>query len=126
MRGAKSRVLVTGGRDYANQRAVWGALFSLLLGPEGIDLVIHGGARGADLLAARWAKENSKPCLRVPAEWSLYGKAAGHRRNTRMLELGEPTLVVWFPGGRGTADMVKQALSSGIPVVEGERLWHES
>jgi hypothetical protein len=37
------------------------------------------------------------------------GRAAGPRRNQRMLEDFRPDLVVAFPGGRGTAYMVRRA-----------------
>ena len=38
-------------------------------------------------------------------------------RNARMLAEGKPDLVVAFPGGRGTADMVAQARKAGVRVV---------
>lgn len=44
------------------------------------------------------------------------GKAAGPIRNQRMLDEGKPDLVVAFPGGRGTADMVRRAKAAGVPV----------
>ena len=39
-------------------------------------------------------------------------------RNQRMLDEGKPDLVVAFPGGRDTADMVRRARSAGVEVVE--------
>jgi hypothetical protein len=35
-----------------------------------------------------------------------------------MLEEGKPDLVVAFPGGTGTANMVKQARAAGVEVLE--------
>jgi formate dehydrogenase assembly factor FdhD len=32
------------------------------------------------------------------------------------LSKGKPDLVVAFPGGRGTADMVRKAQTAGVPV----------
>ena len=34
-----------------------------------------------------------------------------------MLEKGEPDLVVAFPGGCGTQDMVRQAFTVGVKVI---------
>jgi hypothetical protein len=34
-----------------------------------------------------------------------------------MLNEGKPDLVVAFPGGRGTADMVKRARAAGIELI---------
>jgi hypothetical protein len=48
----------------------------------------------------------------------MQGKAAGPIRNQRMIDEGKPDLVIAFPGGRGTADMVSRAKKAGIPVQE--------
>jgi hypothetical protein len=53
-----------------------------------------------------------------PAQWDRYGEAAGPIRNAWMLEFGKPDLVVAFPGGRGTADMISKARKAGIEVCE--------
>jgi hypothetical protein len=37
-----------------------------------------------------------------------------------MLEEGKPDLVVAFPGGRGTANMVKQARAAAVKVLEAK------
>jgi hypothetical protein len=37
-------------------------------------------------------------------------------RNTQMLAEGRPDGVVAFPGGRGTANMVRQAAAAGLGV----------
>lgn len=80
------------------------------------DLVIHGGATGADYWAGEWADGADIPCLIVPAPWSQKGKSAGIIRNLRMLDfMGlKPDLVVAFPGGNGTAHMVKIATEAGV------------
>jgi hypothetical protein len=45
-----------------------------------------------------------------------FGRSGGPKRNQQMLEEGKPDLVLAFPGGRGTADMVRRA-PSGVPKV---------
>jgi hypothetical protein len=106
------RVLVCGGRDFNDAAAVFNKLDELEL-PV---IIIHGAARGADTLAQQWADERKQLCLRFPADWNRYGRAAGIYRNTEMLEQGEPDLVVAFPGGRGTENMIRQALACNIKV----------
>ncbi len=109
------RVLVCGGRDYADEKAVWLAL-SLAHENGGIDEIIEGGARGADTLARCWARRCGITVRTFPAEWDRYGKAAGYRRNAQMLAEGRPHYVVAFPGGRGTENMIGIAAAAGIPV----------
>jgi hypothetical protein len=108
------RVLVCGGRGFDDVARVFWALDEL--GP--VSALIHGCARGADTLAARWAVSRGVEEHRFPANWSRDGKAAGPIRNAQMLREGKPDLVVAFPGGRGTADMVAKAKAAGVHVIE--------
>lgn len=109
------RVLVCGGREYADAHKVRAVLDGLEARPS---YIIEGGARGADRLAKAWAHMTGIRVLTYPAKWDVYGRRAGYLRNREMLEHGCPDLVVAFPGGRGTADMVRQARAAGVPVME--------
>lgn len=113
------RVLVCGGRDFRDPSFIFRHL-TQVQSKRGITLLIHGDARGVDHLAASWAETRDIPVESYPAEWGKYGAAAGPRRNARMLIEGKPDLVVAFPGGRGTADMVRRARAAGIEVREIE------
>jgi YspA, cpYpsA-related SLOG family len=101
------RVVVTGGRYYADQGHVWSVLDAIHIRTP-ISILMHGGATGADALAAAWAVVRNVPVEEFKADWKKYGKSAGPRRNHAMLEYGDPDLVVAFPGHDGTADMIDQ------------------
>lgn len=108
------KIIVCGGRDYNDMKFIWQCLDHMLeRGP--VAMVIHGGAEGADQYAGAWAFQRCIPCLSVPANWGEHGKAAGPIRNRQMLELVVDGVVA-FPGGVGTADMIKQAQEAGVPV----------
>jgi YspA, cpYpsA-related SLOG family len=109
------RVLVCGGRDYSDRDHLFGVL-DRKYRERPFSHLIHGSASGADSLADEWASNNHVFRLPFLAEWELHGKAAGPIRNARMLEEGKPDLVIAFPGGKGTSNMIRQALSAGIPV----------
>lgn len=111
------KVLACGGRDYEDRKHVEAAL-AKLHARDGIDLLIHGGARGADTLAGAWAEEAKIPVCVFPANWTHQRTAAGPLRNISMLRFGQPDAVVAFPGGRGTADMVRRAKDAGVKVWE--------
>lgn len=106
------RLLVCGGRDYSDLDKVIAVLDSLQ--PT---IIIEGGAKGADNLAWRWAKLREVEVRTFKADWQRDGKAAGPIRNQRMLDEGRPDQVLAFPGGRGTADMVRRAELARIQVV---------
>jgi len=109
------KVLVCGGRNYQNATKVREILD--LFGKDKILLVIHGGAPGADRLAGQWALRNNVAERVYHADWPKYGRRAGPIRNQQMLDEGSPHLVVAFQGGSGTADMIKRADESGVPVL---------
>lgn len=111
------RVLVCGGRDFTNARLLYGAL-DRLAREVLVDCIIEGDARGADRMAGYWAKKNRVDLRLFPADWTKHGKAAGPIRNQQMLDKGKPDLVIAFPGGSGTADMVSRARAAGIEVRE--------
>lgn len=112
------KILVCGGRGYADKEYLYTVLDSLDALTR-IDMVIHGGARGADELGGQWARDRGRGCAAVPANWDFYGRKAGYIRNTWMAELG-PDTVVAFPGGTGTTMMKDIATRYRIPVWDAE------
>ena len=127
------RVIVCGGRDYSDGRTInlylsqWPIYPSTVYGNLRWDLrdaaeagdltIITGGARGADTLAQQIALESRYGTETWRADWKRHGKGPGPIRNQQMLDAGAD-LVLAFPGGRGTADMVRRAREAGVPVLE--------
>jgi hypothetical protein len=113
----ETRLLVCGGRDFADKVGAYKVLDAWHRA-LGIGVVIEGDARGADRIAGYWARKNRVDNLKFPADWNTLGKAAGAIRNQQMLDEGKPTHVLAFPGGRGTADMVRRAKAAGVQVIK--------
>ena len=121
-------LIVTGGRDYNDRVRVDSAImeaYDAHVRPGDRALNIwHGGATGADALAGAFADANRCSNVPFPADWKGDGRAAGPKRNERMVALaashkrnGHTVVVLAFPGGRGTADCVRRAKAHGLPVV---------
>lgn len=117
-------VLVCGGRGFGlslvERAIVFGAL-DALHSSQGVEILIHGGAPRADSVAGEWAAERGVLARVFHAQWDKLGKQAGPIRNRQMLERGKPSVVIAFPGGRGTANMVTLAEGAGVPVRRVER-----
>lgn len=111
------RVLVCGGRNYYDYQRLC-AVLDAQHANEPITTLIDGGARGADYLAGQWADSRGVDRVTYWANWNggINKRAAGPIRNSRMLLEGRPSLVIAFPGGSGTADMVSRAERKGVPV----------
>lgn len=121
------RLLVCGGRHFADVPALWKFLdeFAKALPEPGIRLVIDGASDdvtgpyvGADYWANQWALARNIPRERFHAKWDSYGRAAGPIRNAEMIERCKPDCVIAFPGHRGTANMIYLTKHAGIKVVE--------
>lgn len=119
---AVPRVLVCGGRDFSDTAAV-AAVLGMIKDHYGIAVVIEGEAPGADTLARDWAQMCRIPVEPYFADWNLFGRRAGTIRNARMLRDGKPDLAVAFPGGAGTADMVRRLKEARVPTMLGR--YHE-
>jgi hypothetical protein len=101
--------LLCGGRDFSDQ-ALFEAAMADLVGMYGCPRkVVHGAAPGLDTMADIWAKRLAVDVVACRADWDKHGKAAGPIRNEDMLIDHEPKRVIAFPGGKGTADMVRRA-----------------
>lgn len=126
------RVAITGGRYYKDRENVYRWLGMLFVpeypndsnGSAGTWLprpdlhLILGGADGVDRFAEDWAVVHWVAHTVYKADWDKYGHGAGPIRNKQMLDEGKPELVIAFPGGRGTANMVRQARAAAVAVLE--------
>lgn len=112
-------VIVCGSRNYRHEHHVRRILRELKAEHRDLRIIV-GSRRGADGLAYIWAKDTKTPVKVYEAEWKLYDEAAGPLRNQQMLSAENPDLVIAFPGGDGTADMVQRALAYGVEV---QRKW---
>lgn len=118
-------VLVTGGRKYADWRNIFSTL-DAVHAEQPIDLLIHGAAKGADLLCESWAKLRQVGYRGLPAPWKLKGPSAGPMRNEDMLRLalayrrrGRDIVLVPFPGNVGTAHMRSICAAAGVQIYGG-------
>ena len=127
------RVAVTCGREHRVSEREALALFRLLNEPRAsyprpVTIVRHGNARGGDRqiadLVDSWdsafiltdpVEAAWEPMKKLLGEFDHRWKAAGNIRNWQLLR-GASKLYA-FPGGRGTADCVRQAEAMGVPVV---------
>lgn len=124
-------VVITGGRKFHDEDRVYQELAEY---DTKTTLIRHGGAPGADQLAAWVAGEMGFEVKEVRADWdgpcshdchhgprrkredgTTYCQMAGYRRNQRMLDMGADEVHA-FPGENGTRDTITRALNMNIKV----------
>lgn len=83
-----------------------------------IKKIVHGGARGADHSGTLFGISSGITVTVHAADWDIHGAKAGFIRNRAMMLKELPDVGIGFPGGAGTAHMMKQLQGAGIPVIE--------
>ena len=108
------RCIIAGGREIDDPAVLVAALDACPFSDQ-ITTVLEGGAFGVDSLARRFAYSRDLPCETHEADWKKYGKSAGPRRNRFMASIADALIAI--PGaGRGTLNMVEEAIKVGLPV----------
>lgn len=103
---------VVGSRTFKNTTLLATVLNAL---PD-FNLLISGGAVGADTLAGQWAKTKDINTMIFLPEWEKYGKAAGPMRNTKIVEECDELIAFWDGVSRGTLDSITKARALGKKV----------
>lgn len=131
------RVIVTGSRNWEGPWPEW-TVYTVLqrlkdlcdsLGESELVLVHGDCPTGADRLVDAWGRRRGNDGVQVeayPANWRVYGKAAGPVRNTAMVDAGADMCIGFHRGGStGTGDCVYKAREAQIPtfVVAWDQEW---
>lgn len=109
-------LIVCGGRDFDDHEKVWKTL-DRINDIKSISMIIHGGCKGADMIAENWCWNNAVHSAICQPIWDRHGPKAGPLRNKAMLLL-KPDGLVAFTGGRGTRSMIDLAKGEGVTVME--------
>lgn len=110
------KYLIAGSRGFNN----YNLLLQVLNQYEKPDIIIEGGARGADLLGKRFAEENNIECREYKADWNTYGKSGGYRRNSEMVnQLNEFDIafIFWDGKSKGTKHTIDLCNKKNIQTI---------
>ena len=113
------KILVCGDRHWTDSKAILSVLkyFVKRFSEDSLE-VIEGEAWGADSIAAYHASKLGLKVHPFLAQWEKYGRAAGHIRNSEMLNQ-KPDIVIGFhdriQDSKGTHDMLNKSKKSGVP-----------
>ena len=84
--------------------------------PEGVTLIITGGAVGIDAIAEQYADRRKISKLILRPRYDLYGKGGPLKRNEKMVELCDMALVIWDGKSRGAKYTIECAKRMGKTV----------
>lgn len=84
--------MITGSRKITSYEAIKSELNQI----EGITILLHGGAKGADTLAERWAKENQIPTKIIRPDYAKFGgRYAPLERNKKLVSEAEKVIAFY-------------------------------
>lgn len=113
-------LLVAGSRDFTDTETFDDVMEYETDGVTADLVIVEGGAKGVDTMAKEWARENGAEYVEIKPEWGKYGKAAGPKRNDKMVELvrekGGKALYFWNGESKGTRQCIESARKAGVPV----------
>ena len=78
-------------------------------------IIVSGGARGADRLAAAYAKRHCLELLQFRADWAQHGRRAGAIRNRQIVDNADALVAFWDEQSPGTKITLEMAIGKGIP-----------
>jgi len=107
------KVIVAGSRGFQDYKYLETVLDTIFKGRTDIEIV-SGTAYGADQLGERYAHSHNLSIKRFPANWNLYGKAAGYIRNEQMAKYADACITFWDGQSRGTMHMINLAKQYGL------------
>lgn len=93
------KIAVIGSRNFTDQLVLENELNVI---KDKVDLIISGGANGADNLAEKWALVNNIPTEVIKPDWKTYGRAAGIVRNKQIIESCDYCIAFWGTKSKGT------------------------
>lgn len=105
-------VAVVGSRSFTNYELLKAKLDEIHASTP-IDCIVSGGARGADQLGERWAKENGVDTKIFYPEWKKFGRAAGPIRNKDIVDNAVLVLAFWNGTSTGTLSTIKLTEKAG-------------
>ena len=86
--------------------------------PEGVELIISGGAKGIDTLAEQYADVHGIEKLIIRPQYDRFGRAAPIKRNEQMVDACDVVLAIWDGESRGTRYTLDYARKKGKKIIE--------
>jgi hypothetical protein len=110
------KLAVIGSRSFSDIVLFEKTLISRFSSPTP-DLIISGGAAGADRIAANYAKKRGIPLKEFLPDWKTHGNSAGIIRNADIIQAADWVLAFWDGTSRGTANSLTVAKRLKKPTV---------
>ena len=107
------KIGVVGSRTFDDYKLLTDTLEALV---DNIEVIVSGGANGADKLAAKYAQNKNINLIEFLPQWQLHGRSAGIIRNRSIVQESDMILAFWDGLSKGTANTISRARKAGKTV----------
>ena len=83
--------------------------------PNSCSCIVSGGAKGADAIAKKIAKEKNLPFREFLPEYNIYGKTATILRNQKIVNFADQIIALWDFKSKGTQSTILYAIKCKKP-----------
>lgn len=108
------KVAIVGSRSFNDYERLEQCIASI---SSDIEVIVSGGAKGADSLAANYAREHGIELEEYLPEYSRYGRAATIVRNRQIVDASDMILAFWDGCSKGTKSTLDYARKCNKQVV---------
>lgn len=102
------RLAIVGSREFTNYDLLCREV-AKIQETQKIDLIVSGGATGADTLAKKFAAKNRIPLMEFLPDYSRYGRGAPLQRNSLIVQNADWVLAFVTASSKGTWDTIRKA-----------------
>jgi hypothetical protein len=101
-------IAIIGSRNLTDKQLIYQKLDAIFANRKP-DLIVSGGAKGPDTLGVLWGRDNEVAVKEFIPDWEKYGRGAGFKRNTQIVEAADLVIAFWDGESRGTKDSIDKA-----------------
>lgn len=102
------KLAIVGSREFENYDLLCVEV-SKIKETQTIELIVSGGAKGADTLAKKYASMNNIPLVEFKPDYKKFGHNAPVQRNKLIVEISDCVLAFVAPTSKGTWDTIRKA-----------------
>ena len=99
------KLAIIGSRTFNNYELMKTEVFPFI----NCDIILSGGAKGADNLAEKFAHQNNKKIVILKPQWHKFGKSAGLIRNIEIVKQSDLIIAFWNGQSKGTKHSIDTA-----------------
>lgn len=110
------KLAIVGSRTFENYDLVC-AEVAKIQETQKVDLIVSGGAKGADTLAKKFAALHKIPLMEFCPDYDRYGRGAPLQRNTLIVKNSDIVLAFVAASSKGTWDTIRKAQAAGKRVI---------